>query len=85
MWQIVNDGVYCTLTSEIYPFGWQLYLKKPMKPEASAGMLQEVPAAAAVKPLTASGMLSYSALGIPGNRHFWRGDQWQAGELGWLG
>ena len=28
MWQIAIDGVYCTLTSEIQPFGWQLYFKE---------------------------------------------------------
>ena len=28
IWQLSIDGVYCTLTSEIQPFGWQLYLKK---------------------------------------------------------
>lgn len=49
----------------------------PIKPAAPTGMLQEAPAAAAPPPhpVTATPMLAYAGLGIPGYRHFWRGEK----------
>lgn len=52
---------------------------EPVKPEASVGMLNDAPVKAAVTPQSGAGgaarVLAYSGLGIPGYRHFWRGEK----------
>jgi hypothetical protein len=49
----------------------------PIKPAAPTGMLQETPVAAAPPPhpVTSTAILAYAGLGIPGYRHFWRGEK----------
>ena len=49
----------------------------PIKTAAPTSMLQETPAAAAptAYSTTATPMLAYAGLGIPGYRHFWRGEK----------
>lgn len=47
----------------------------PIKPAAPTGMLQEAASAAAPPERPATAMLAYAGQGIPGYRHFWRGEK----------